>query len=156
MKEDKNGTETHTDKNNVEKKYSIVEDVPAYGYIYSDDYVCDKPVESLTYDAASGKFTIATRTKNVCYAYFNSVGDADAIVKVYLQSAKGSEVYKESLTIPNSKTYKISENSKFVSACYTDAGVKTEAVPTYKDGYINVEGLMEKQTCQIYLDLVEE
>ena len=155
MKESDNGTEKYSGSDGVERTYQMVEEVPAYGYVYSNNYKCDSNVESFEYDATTRKFKVGTKTKNVCYAYFNSAGDADAIVNVFVQATKGGKVYNEVNSIPVNKKYQISTNPLHKTACYLDSGVESGIVPTYVDGYINVLNLKEKQTCDVYLDLVE-
>lgn len=143
LKEDVNGTHAHNSKN-----YSIINGVPAYGYEYSG-YTCDKTA-TLTYNAETKKFNVETTDKNTCYAYFNSVGKADVIVKVYVQKASGSTVYNETNIIPSNKIYKLSTSK--TSRCYNDAGTTLSTSIAYTGGYIAIDA-SERQTCEVYLDI---
>jgi len=129
------------------KKYSISDYVPAYGYVYSDNYECDDAAE-LTYNAETKKFSVATATKNTCYVYFNSIGESDVIVNVFVQSAYGSTTYSEVSTIPSNKIYALNETK---SNCYDSSGATGSAI-SYVDGYINISA-SGAQTCDVYLDL---
>ncbi len=154
MKESENGTEKYTGSDNIERTYQMVEEIPAYGYVYSNGYKCDNNVESFEYDATTRKFTVGTKTKTVCYAYFNSTGEADATVKVFVQATKNGKVYDEVNSIPVNKKYQISTDPSHKTACYLEDGTESGIVPTYVDGYINVLNLTQKQNCDVYLDLI--
>jgi len=140
--EDDNGTYTNANNN---KKYSMIDNIPAYGYAYVNG-VCDSSAESISYDSETKKFNIRTKTKNSCYAYFDSVGESDITVNVYVQDKSDSSSYPKVETIPSGNTYVISSNR--ASSCTGDG------VPTYTDGYINIAA-SSKQTCDVYLDLSE-
>jgi hypothetical protein len=145
MKEDTNGTHTYSNRH-----YTNVNNVPAYGYVYST-IVCDNPTQSATYNSNTKTFNIQTATKNDCYAYFNEVGESDITTNVYVQSASGSSVYNKVDSIPSGNSYVLSVSRS--SSCVNSSEVATGAVITYTDGYINIANTTEQQTCNIYLDL---
>ena len=149
MKEDSAGTYTYNSQN-----YSMIESIPAYGYEYVG-YYCENPdsISSLEYVSETKRFVVSTSTKNTCYAYFDSVGSADIIANVFVQSAVGSSVYNQVESIPANKVYTLSTIK--TSACYDTSGNNTGTTITYVDGYINIEAT-EKQTCDVYLDLATD
>lgn len=150
MKQDEEGTNSYTGKDSITRKYNIVEEVPAYGYKYSE-YQCTNDIVNFEYNAELRKFNVATRFKNVCYAYFNSTGDADTTVKVYVQSAPSSTVYSEVTSIPENKKYELSTGKQ--SYCTPSEGSDNVTI-SYTDGYINISDINHKQTCHVYLDVV--
>ncbi len=141
--EDENGTVSYSDKT-----YTLGENIPAYGYVYSENYHCDSDA-TLTYDSETRKFTVATASKNNCYVYFNKSGNADIITNVYVQQTYGSDVYNMVESIPTSKLYTLNESK---SSCYDASNNSTTGTITYVDGYINITAT-EMQTCDVYLDL---
>lgn len=152
--EDENGsysnTYTESDASGVStitKNYSLFDNVPAYGYEYTGNYKCDSSA-NVTYNSETKKFSVATATKNTCYVYFNSVGESDVIVNVFVQSAYGSTTYSEVSTIPSNKIYALNETK---SNCYDSSGATGSAI-SYVDGYINISA-SGAQTCDVYLDL---
>lgn len=146
MKEDAAGTYTYNTQN-----YSMIESIPAYGYEYAGYYCTNQDtVSDLEYISETKRFVVSTSTKNTCYAYFDSVGGADIIANVFVQSASGSSVYKQVESIPANNVYELSTTK--TSACYDSSGNSTGATITYVDGYINITAT-EKQTCDVYLDL---
>lgn len=145
--EDENGNLTYNDKN-----YREVESIPAYGYEYSG-YTCKYDAD-VTYNQELKTFSVATLTKNDCYAYFYKTLEADVIVNVYVQSDIGSNIYQEVRSIPTNKAYVVSTKDGYKSACYNSSGIETSSVITYSGGYITVNA-SEKQTCNVYLDLYE-
>lgn len=149
MKEDSAGTYTYNTQT-----YSMIESIPAYGYEYAG-YYCENQnaISGLEYVSETKKFVVSTSTKNTCYAYFDSVGAADIVANVFVQSADGSTVYKQVESIPANNVYKLSTTK--TSACYNSSGNNTGATITYVDGYINITA-SEKQTCDVYLDLANE
>lgn len=149
MKEDVAGTYTYSVNS---KTYSIIESIPAYGYKYIG-YECENAVEALNYDSITKKFSVSTKTKNTCYAYFDQAGSADIIANVYVQSDVGSTIYNYVETIPSNNIYVLSTNKN--SYCYDSTGTDTGATITYTDGYIDITA-NGKQTCDVYLDLATE
>lgn len=143
LKEDTNGTYNYNSKT-----YSLVNGVPAYGYEF-DSYTCDNSA-TLVYNSELKKFDVETTGKNTCYAYFNSVGSADIIANVYVQSSAGSTVYNEVSYIPANQLYVLSTSR--TSQCYDDSATVLNTTINYTDGYIVIDAV-QKQTCDIYLDL---
>lgn len=148
MKEDAAGTYTYNNQT-----YIMIEEIPAYGYEYVG-YYCENPnsINNLEFVSETKKFVVSTSTKNTCYAYFDSVGQADIIANVFVQTYFGRSIYKKVDFIPVNKIYTLSTSK--TSACYDAAGNNTGTIITYEDGYINIAA-SEKQTCDIYLDLSE-
>jgi len=146
MLENNEGNKTYN-----QKKYSLNEVIPAYGYKYVG-YTCDneETLESFEYDSETKKFIIATTTSNVCYAYFDKYGSSDTLVNVYVQSEKGSKVYETVNTIPANKTYVLSTSEK--SACYDSNNNELNTSIVYENGYIDI-AVNKNQTCNVYLDL---
>ena len=144
LKEDVAGTYTYNSKS-----YTLVESVPAYGYKYIDYYDCDGSA-TVTYNSETKKFNVATSTKDTCYVYFDSVGNADIATNVFVQSASGSTVYNQVNSIPANNVYILSTSK--TSYCYDSSGNDTNATISYTDGYINITAAGQ-QTCDIYLDL---
>ena len=130
------------------KKYSISDYVPAYGYVYSDNYECDDAAE-LTYNAETKKFSVATATKNTCYVYFSKVGDADITVNTYVQEEYGVSTYASVESIPANKIYTLNDE---LSNCIAVSATGNAGVITYEDGYISVIATGQ-QVCDVYLDL---
>ena len=139
LKEDENGTYEYNSK-----KYSLSEHVPAYGYEFvTNGYSCDNN-STLTYDSNNRVFNVHTTQKETCYAYFDKNGKtADVTTSIYVQNANGT--YEKVDYIPQNKTYQLSQSQ---SSC-TDSN----ATITYENGYISISAV-EKQTCSIYLDLI--
>lgn len=143
--EDDNGNLTYNQKN-----YREIVSIPAYGYEYAG-YTC-KSDATVTYNQELKTFSVATLTKNDCYAYFYKTIEADIIVNVYVQTDVGSNIYQEVKSIPTNKAYIVSTRDGYKSACYDSNGVETSSVITYSGGYVTVNAT-EKQTCNVYLDL---
>ncbi len=178
MKEDENGVDgtwKPTDGegvNEVEKNYTMVEHIPAYGYRYAG-YKCendntnseDKSI-TVTYDSETRKFKVETSKKTKCYAYFNSEGPADIIAHVYIKdtdvnSENGeSEVYTLVDTIPEGKKYKLAsgtEGGNNKSQCYKQGHQESKLdgvqVTYTEDGYISISDVTEPTECDVYLDV---
>lgn len=157
--EDENGSENYTYSTvdtegntvSVTKTYALKDNIPAYGYEYSNSYQCDSNAE-LTYDSETRKFTVSTSTKNNCSVYFNSVGSSDITSNVYVQSTYGSDVYNSVSSIPSNRLYALNTSKSY---CYDANGNNTGATITYMNGYIDISANIQ-QTCDIYLDLQSE
>lgn len=129
------------------KSYSLVDSIPAYGYIYSGNYVCDSSAE-LIYNSETKKFRVATSTKNNCYAYFDLEGSTDVVVNTYVQDEFGRNAYTLVETIPANKIYTLNSTKSICTPITSgDAGTIS-----YVDGYINISS-NSPQTCDVYLDL---
>ena len=148
MIEDQDGTETYSGK-----KYSLVNEIPAYGYKYLESK-CTNPTESVNYNPEIRKFTVSTKTKNDCKAYFIKDGDADIITNVYVETSLDSHEYNLVDSIPVNHTYKISTDSGRKTAC-TDKSGNNGSTPTYENGYINIESIGNRQECNIFLELIQ-
>ena len=143
LKEDENGTYEYNSK-----YYTLVEDVPAYGYKYVHSY-CENG-SSITYNSTKKTFSVQATQKEICYGYFDSVGNSDLAVNVFVQYASDSYSYKQVDSIPANTEYILS--TKRSSYCY-DASGTTNATINYTDGYVNVENASTEQTCNVYLDI---
>lgn len=133
-----------------ELKYKLSDNIPAYGYIYSEKYTCDNMENTtLVYNSETKKINVSTSTKNKCYVYFNKVGNADIIVNTYVQDTFGSDAYTLVNYIPANKIYVLNETK---SLCTPVIPTDAAGTVTYVDGYINVEA-NSKQVCDVYLDL---
>ena len=154
LAEDENGSYTHTGTDGVERTYSLMEAVPAYGYEYSEEFSCsaNNANTNITYNPETRKFTISTSQKDDCYVYFNSVGNSDIKVNVYIQSTEGSTEYTQVDSIPSYRTYKLNST---LSKCTSPSGTVLSTPITYSGGYINITAT-EQQTCNVYLDISEE
>jgi len=144
LKEDVNGTFSYN-----AKKYSLVESIPAYGYENVHSYCTNgSPIE---YDSNKKIFSVSTSYRDVCYGYFDEIGNPDLGVNVYVQASNGSSTYKLVDSIPSNNEYVLSTYKN--SYCYDKAGNTNTAI-RYENGYINIE-TNKKQTCNVYLDLVK-
>lgn len=140
LKEDDDGTYEY----NL-KKYSLAENIPAYGFVYTNHYACDNN-STLTYDSNTKSFMVETTQKDNCYVYFDKDNrTADVITNIYVNN--GNSTYEKVQSIPRNKTYTLSQSQ--TSSC-TDAN----ATITYENGYIIISA-EEMQTCNVYLDVVE-
>lgn len=144
LKEDETGSYNYNSKT-----YSLVEAVPAYGYKHIHSY-CTNGAD-ITYNASNKTFNVSTTQKETCYAYFDSAGNTDLTVNVFVQSSNGSNAYKQVETIPSNYEYIISTSRE--SYCFDENG-NTNTEINYVDGYINITATT-KQTCNVYLDLVQ-
>ena len=142
LKEDESGAYEYNSK-----LYSLVEAVPAYGYKYIHSY-CENG-SAITYNASKNNFSVSTSQKEVCYGYFDSIGNSELNVNVFIQYAPDSTSYKQVDTIPANAEYVLSERRS--SYCYNDIGA-TNAFISYEDGYINIDNALSKQSCNVYLD----
>lgn len=143
LKEDENGTYEYNLKH-----YSLTDNVPAYGYNYTNNYSCDNN-STMTYNAETRTFNIQTTQKEVCYAYFDKNNiTADIIANVYVQESNGT--YTKVETIPQHKRYVLSQTQ--TSLCVDSNSANTNATIAYTNGNINIDAT-GKQTCTIYLDL---
>lgn len=142
LKEDVSGSYSYNSKN-----YALVESVPAYGYenVYS---TCTNGSE-IKYNSDQKIFNVSTTHKEVCYGYFDSVGNADLTVNVYVQASSGSSTYKLVESIPANNEYILSNDKD--SYCFDENG-NTDTLIEYENGYIKIE-TASKQTCNVYLDL---
>ena len=147
--EDENGVISGTGANSS-LKYTLRENIPAYGYVYSEVYACDNMENTtVTYNSETKKINVATPTKNKCYVYFNKVGDVDIIVNAYVQDSYGTDAYTLVNYIPTNKLYTLNE---IKSVCTPVVSTDTAGTIAYTDGYINIEA-SGKQVCDVYLDL---
>ncbi len=145
MIQDENGTHTHG-----QKKYRNVDDIPAFGFTYNNDYECENG-STVEVDPETGKIKVLAEQRDVCYVYYD--GDlkaADIIANVYIQKTVGG-LYTKVSSIPSAQKYVISQNEK--SYCHTFDGRETGIVPTYENGSINISEAEEKQICEVYLDI---
>lgn len=179
MKEDENGVdgkwkpESTTDGEEVvEKNYTMVEHIPAYGYRYAG-YKCENDNTNdeskkitVNYDSTTRKFKVETSKKTKCYAYFNSEGPADIIAHVYIKDTDvnsengGSEVYTLVDTIPEGKKYKLAsgtEGGNNKSQCYKQGHQESKLdnvqVTYTENGYISISDVTEPTECDVYLDV---
>lgn len=144
MMQDANGTHEH-----AEKKYRNVDDIPAYGFTYSD-YSCQNG-STVEIDSDTGKIKVLATQRDVCYAYYD--GDlqaSDIIANVYVQKTVGGPYTKVS-SIPANQKYVISPSGN--SKCHNLTGDDTGIVPTYANGVIDIFEAEEKQVCDVYLDI---
>lgn len=130
------------------KKYTQKDFIPAYGYKYTNKYICDAEA-TVTYDSVTKKFNIATASKNNCYVYFEKVGNADIIVNTYIQEEVGSETYTIVNSIPSNNVYTLNSS---LSVCTPVSDTTPAGIISYVDGYINVDAT-GKQICDVYLNL---
>lgn len=135
---------------NNSKRYSIIENIPAYGYKYIDDYNCDVASATVTYNSETRTFNVASGQKTTCYVYFDQEGSTDVTVKAFVEESYGSGIYVEVDSIPNSRVYTLNSSS----SCTPVASGGAQATIKYEDGYIVIDAT-EAQTCQVFLDLVE-
>lgn len=145
MIEDENGGIVHEGKN-----YREIDSIPAFGYEYTG-YYCAKAA-TVTYNQELKTFNVSTTTRNSCQAFFNKVNDSDITVNVFVQTALGGSIYQEVESIPTNKSYIISTNANYTTACYNSSGAKTGDTITYSGGYITVSAT-SKVSCNVYLDL---
>ncbi len=163
MREDKNDS----DQTWNGKNYKMVNGIPAYGYTYAG-YSCEDGSDSssevpndgnkatVEYDAENKKFKVSTKTKNKCYAYFNSDGESDITTNVYVESAKDSGIYNLVNVIPTNTKYKLADKNKKQSVCYkgNEQTEQAEGISIdYVDGYINIDNIGERINCDIFLDI---
>lgn len=134
-------SKSSTDHSYNSKYYKNLDSVPIYGYEFTS-YTCTNNA-TLTFDSNLRKFTVsASKPHTVCYAYFNSTGNADIIVNTYIEEKKGSGVFTQTNTIPANKSYTL--NSR--SSCDNGSTV------TYENGYVLVDAT-SKDECNVYLNL---
>lgn len=137
-----------------DKKYSLSNYIPAYGYEFTGNYRCEdsdcNPTDAVvTYNSETKKFSVSTNKKTNCYVYFDNFESSDIEVYTYVQDEYGQNVYSLVDSIPANKIYVLNEDR---SVCNPLEATGTPGVITYNDGYIDVEAL-EKQVCNVYLDL---
>lgn len=150
LKQDENGTYEYNSN-----KYSLSENVPAFGYDYVG-YSCTNG-STAQYISDTRTFKVNTTQKDTCYVYFDTNEEvADIVTKIYI---KENTEYKEVEYIPQNKTYTLSQteasycvNGITDNASYSNANSSTIS---YENGYINIDS-SEQQTCKVYLDLVTE
>ena len=145
--EDASANDTYTYNS---KTYRLSDNIPAYGYKYSEHYTCDNGA-TLTYNAETKKVNVSSTSKTTCYVYFDQVGDPDIIVNTYVQEELNGTTYTKVNSIPSNKTYALNSD-KSVCTPVNSGGVA--GTITYSGGYINVEA-NGPQECEVYLDLVE-
>ncbi|MBE6156400.1 MAG: hypothetical protein E7161_01475 [Firmicutes bacterium] len=144
MKEDLDG-----EKNYNNKKYTLIENIPAYGYTYAG-YECDND-GVVNYISATKEFNVSTQTKDTCYAYFNDTKTADIMANIYVQVKVSGTTYQKVDSIPTNRIYELSEHKN--SYCYDSTGNDMGATINYTDGSVSITA-SGKQTCDVYLDLV--
>ncbi len=137
--EDENGSTTYNNKS-----YTEVNAVPAYGYEYYG-YTCDE-TGTVVYNSNTRTFSLTTNQRNTCYAYFDNTNTADIITNVYVQSDDDNTVYNKVDIIPANHVYVLSQSH--ASSC-TDNNSQI----SYVNGYIQIDSMTQKQTCNVYLDL---
>ena len=143
LKEDANGTYTYNNKH-----YSITNNVPSFGYTYTNHYSCTYN-STVTYTAATRSFSVATTRTDECLVYFDKNNmSSDIDVNIYVEEGNN---YVQVESIPQNKTYELSQTE--TSSCVDSNNQNTNATITYTNGYINIES-SQKQTCNVYLDLV--
>lgn len=147
--EDEFGTHSYNTKN-----YLLSNNIPAYGYEYSGNYVCvsecgDPTDAVVTYNSETKKFNVSTTTKTNCFVYFNETGNSDVRVNTYVQDEYGSSAYTLVNYIPKNKIYVLNESKSSCTSIVTDGSAGTIS---YNDGYIEVDA-NSAQTCNVYLDL---
>lgn len=134
--------------NHDNKQYTLINNIPAFGYTY-DSYVCNNG-STLTFNAETRKVTVAASQRDKCYVYFDKGVDADIVVNVFVQESEGANTYKQVDNIPGGRVYKLSEVR--TSSCKDTNDQLSSAGITY-DGFINIDNIVSKQECNVYLDL---
>ncbi len=145
MMQDTNGTHSHKDK-----MYRNVDNIPAYGFTFSEGE-CENG-STVELDPETGKIKVTSSQKDICYAYYDgNLQNADIIMNVYAQKVVGGE-YTKINTINTSKKYKLNDEQ---TKCKKQDENQTlsEIKPTYSGGFIELPETTEKLICDAYLDI---